>query len=66
MPANPDDFTARADLPAAWAGLRGADLATVTGVPDATFCHNGRFIAAAKSFEGIRTMTEQALRDVGA
>ena len=66
VPANPDDFTARADLPAAWAGLRGADLAAVTGVPDATFCHNGRFIAAAKSFEGIRTMTEQALRDVGA
>jgi uncharacterized UPF0160 family protein len=65
VPANPDDFTARADLPAAWAGLRGADLAAVTGVPDATFCHNGRFIAAAKSFEGIRTMAEQALREVG-
>lgn len=62
--ANPDDFTARADLPEAWAGLRDADLAAVTGVPDATFCHNGRFIAAAKSFEGAATMARQALQAV--
>jgi uncharacterized UPF0160 family protein len=62
--ANPEDFTARADLPEAWAGLRDADLAAVTGVPDAIFCHNGRFIAAAKSFEGVTTMARQALQAV--
>jgi uncharacterized UPF0160 family protein len=62
--ASPDSFAARADLPAAWAGLRDADLAAVTGVPDAGFCHNGRFIAAAKSYEGILAMALQALADV--
>jgi uncharacterized UPF0160 family protein len=61
VPANPDNFEARRDLPAAWAGLRGADLAAVTGVADAHFCHNGRFIAAATSFEGVMRMARQAL-----
>jgi uncharacterized UPF0160 family protein len=66
VPLSPDNFDARADLPEAWAGLRDAELAAVTGVPDAGFCHNGRFIAAAKSFEGIRTMAKLALQEVGA
>jgi uncharacterized UPF0160 family protein len=64
VPATADTFEARADLPASWAGLRDAELALVTGVPDAGFCHNGRFIAAAKSYEGIYAMALQALREV--
>jgi uncharacterized UPF0160 family protein len=63
VPATADTFEARADLPASWAGLRDADLAAVTGVPDAGFCHNGRFIAAAKSYEGIYAMALQALKE---
>ncbi|MCU6500539.1 MYG1 family protein [Rugamonas sp. A1-17] len=59
-----ESFDARADLPEAWAGLRDAELAAVTGVADAGFCHNGRFIASAKSYEGIRTMAALALQDV--
>jgi uncharacterized UPF0160 family protein len=66
VPVSVESFDARADLPAAWAGLRDADLAAVTGVPDAGFCHNGRFIAAAKSFDGILEMARQALREVDA
>jgi len=66
VPVSAESFDARADLPAAWAGLRDADLAAVTGVADAGFCHNGRFIAAAKSFEGILEMARQALADVDA
>lgn len=61
-PVSPDSFTARADLPEAWAGLRDTQLAAVTGVHDAGFCHNARFIASAKSYEGIRTMASLALR----
>lgn len=61
VPASADSFAARADLPQAWAGLRDAELAAVTGVPDAVFCHNGRFIAAARSYEGARTLASQAL-----
>jgi uncharacterized UPF0160 family protein len=64
VPVSAESFAARADLPEAWAGLRDADLAAVTGVLDAVFCHNGRFIAAAKTFEGIRAMTSQALQAV--
>lgn len=64
VPVSQESFAARADLPAPWAGLRDAELAAVTGVPDASFCHNGRFIAAAKSFEGIRTMARLALQAV--
>jgi uncharacterized UPF0160 family protein len=66
VPVSPESFDARADLPEAWAGLRDAELAAVTGVPDAGFCHNGRFIAAAKSFEGVRAMAKLALQEVGA
>lgn len=56
-----ESFDARADLPESWAGLREAELAAVTGVPDAVFCHTGRFIAAARTYDGIRTMARQAL-----
>jgi uncharacterized UPF0160 family protein len=63
VPAASDSFDARKDLPAAWAGLRNRDLAAVTGVADAVFCHNGRFIAAAVSFEGALQMARLALGD---
>jgi uncharacterized UPF0160 family protein len=62
VPASADSFKARADLPEAWAGLRDAELAAVTGVADAGFCHNGRFIAAVKSYEGARAMVSLALK----
>lgn len=63
VPAETNSFRARKDLPASWAGLRGADLARVTGVADADFCHNGRFIAAARSYDGIMDMARQALAE---
>lgn len=66
VPVSPESFDARADLPEPWAGLRDAELAAVTGVPDAGFCHNGRFIASAKSYEGIRAMATLALQAVDA
>jgi uncharacterized UPF0160 family protein len=66
VPASAESFEARADLPLPWAGLRDAELAAVTGVPDAGFCHNGRFIAAAKSFEGAYAMARLALGEVDA
>jgi uncharacterized UPF0160 family protein len=65
VPATADTFEARKDLPAAWAGLQGAELAAVTGVPDAGFCHNKLFIASAKSFDGALKMARLALADNG-
>lgn len=58
-----DSFEQRADLPAAWAGLSNADLEAVSGVTGASFCHNGRFIAAAKSREAILAMAEIAVAE---
>jgi uncharacterized UPF0160 family protein len=57
----PQSFVARKDLPRAWAGLRAGELAAVCGVPDAVFCHNGRFIAGAVSLQGALRMAEIAL-----
>lgn len=62
VPVSTENFIARADLPASWAGLRDAELAAVTGVPDARFCHNGRFIAAVGSYQGARAMATLALQ----
>lgn len=65
VPAAADSFDARKDLPAAWAGLQGAALASATGVPDAGFCHNKRFIASAASFDGALALARLALADGG-
>lgn len=56
-----DSFEQRADLPAAWAGLTGKNLEAVSGVTGATFCHNGRFIAAAKTREAALEMARIAV-----
>lgn len=54
-------FKNRKSLPPPWRGLRDQDLAAVTGVSDAVFCHNGGFIAVAKSKEGALELARQAL-----
>jgi len=61
VPRTLGEFTNRKDLPAAWAGMTDADLAAVTGVPDARFCHAGRFMAVAGSRDGALALARQAL-----
>jgi uncharacterized UPF0160 family protein len=58
-----EGFEQRADLPAAWAGLSGAELEAASGVKGAKFCHNGLFIAAASSREAILKMAELAVEN---
>jgi uncharacterized UPF0160 family protein len=58
---NIGSFEARKDLPLAWAGKSGDELAEITGVPDALFCHNKRFIAVAGSMEGALALAKLAL-----
>lgn len=60
---NDEGFAVRADLPAAWAGLNGQDLEAVCGVVGASFCHNGRFVAAAKTRDAALAMADLAVRD---
>jgi uncharacterized UPF0160 family protein len=68
---NEGDFALRADLPAHWAGLTDAALEAASGVPGATFCHNARFIAAARTREAALALADlavgaaEALREVG-
>jgi len=58
-----DGFELRADLPAAWAGLTNEDLEAASGIKGATFCHNGRFIAAAKTREAALAMADIAVAE---
>jgi uncharacterized UPF0160 family protein len=61
VPERLGSFRARRDLPTAWAGLRDEELAAVTGVPDAAFCHRNLFIAVARSYEGALRLAALAL-----
>ena len=58
-----EGFELRADLPVAWAGLTNDDLEAVCGVKGATFCHNGRFVAAAKTREAALAMADLAVQE---
>ncbi len=61
IPRELGTFENRLDLPADWAGLDGPDLAALTGVEDALFCHSKRFLAVARSRDGIDALAAQAL-----
>ncbi len=54
-------FENRKSLPESWAGKRDKELVEITGIPDATFCHNGRFMAVANSKEGAIALANKAL-----
>jgi len=58
-----DGFAVRADLPASWAGLTGSALEAASGIAGASFCHNGRFVAAAKTREAALAMAERAVAE---
>lgn len=60
-----DGFEQRADLPSAWGGLSGDALAAASGVSEATFCHKGLFIAAAKTREAALTLARIAVAEAG-
>lgn len=57
----PPAHALRLDLPESWAGLMDAELAAVTGIPDARFCHRNRFMAVADSRDGALALAELAL-----
>ena len=60
---DPQRFEARKPFPAEWAGKKDGELAKITGVTDATFCHNKRFLAVAKSKEGALKLAELAIQN---
>jgi uncharacterized UPF0160 family protein len=60
--SSPDTFDLRKSLPRAWSGKAGLELAELTGVPDAKFCHLAGFIAVCKTKEGCLSLARQALK----
>ena len=58
---NLGSFINRRSFPVAWAGKREKELAEITGVSDALFCHNKLFVAYAKSKEGALALAKLAL-----
>jgi len=58
---NPKTFVNRKNFPKSWAGLREKELADVTGVPDAVFCHRGLFLTVAKTKEGAIKLAQIAV-----
>ena len=63
VPSALGTFENRKELPKAWAGLNDEALQDVTGLDDAMFCHNGLFIAGAKSYESTMKMASMAVED---
>lgn len=61
VPTELGSFENRKKLPIAWAGLSDAALQEVTGIDDAMFCHNGLFIAGARSFESAMKIATMAI-----
>lgn len=61
VPENLNGFGMKKPLPEAWAGKTDEDLIESTGVADAIFCHNKRFIAVTKSREGAIKLAHDAL-----
>ena len=54
-------FETRKPFPIEWAGKRDEEIVKITGVSDAVFCHNGRFLVVAKTKEGIIELVKKAL-----
>ncbi len=59
---SPGSFQIKKELPVAWAGKRDEELQKISGVSDAVFCHNARFIAVALSREGALKLAQIALQ----
>jgi uncharacterized UPF0160 family protein len=59
----PNSFANRKSLPQSWSAKHGDELARLTGVPDAVFCHRNCFVASARSWEGARKLVFLALEN---
>jgi len=62
VPHNHEAFENRAEFPEAWAGLEVEELARVSGIPDAVFCHKKRYWFVSRSKEGAVQAAQLAER----
>ncbi len=61
IPKEKHSFDSKLPFPESWAGKMDVELQKETGVSDAIFCHNKRFLATATSREGAIRLAELAL-----
>lgn len=61
VPETPHSFTYQKLFPKEWAGKRDEEFSLISGVSDAIFCHNNRFIAVAKSKKGAIALAHLAV-----
>jgi len=62
VPDSLGGFGQRKSVPEEWKGLSGEALQKVTGISDATFCHNAGFIGAAETLAGAIALAEKAVK----
>jgi uncharacterized UPF0160 family protein len=58
---DPHDFTTRVTFLLEWRGLEDEELAKVSGITDAVFCHKGGFLFITKSKEGAIEAAKQVV-----
>lgn len=63
VPTAVDSFNSLIKLPEAWGGLRGEDLSKTSGIPEAIFCHPGRFIAGWQTEEETIAAAKAAIAE---
>lgn len=63
VPVENNSFQIRKKLPSSWAGLRDEELAKVTKVDSAAFCHNALFLCCANTKEGIIQLANIAIEN---
>jgi uncharacterized UPF0160 family protein len=61
VPDRADSFSNRKPLPAAWQGIRDAELSKLVGIDDCIFVHANGFIGGHKTKEGALAMASKAL-----
>ena len=61
VPVSLGSFDTVCPFPKEWCGLRGADLAAVTGVKGSVFCHASGFLSVANTLEEALQLAELSL-----
>uniref|UniRef100_A0A0A9WND6 Uncharacterized protein n=1 Tax=Lygus hesperus TaxID=30085 RepID=A0A0A9WND6_LYGHE len=61
---HPGTFRIRCNMPASWCGKRDSELCQITQIPECIFIHHTGFKGANRTYKGILSMVNSALRAV--
>ena len=63
VPIEPHSFILKKPFPKPWRGLRDNELAKITGVKGASFCHHNGFLMGADSYSSALSLAEISISD---